>query len=139
MGLRTRIRGEVAWWTEIGERIADLVTERAGRFSAVLLHAVWFTVWIAVGWDHYPYQFLTLCVSLEAIFLTLFVLINQRRTSAAEQEASRKAEAAVQASIQAALSNTSALIDLVGAVKHALAEQDEILDDLHEALPDGDA
>ena len=61
---------------------------RLGTMTMVLIHLVWFAVWIAinVGWvpfippfDPFPFGFLTTAVSLEAIVLSLFVLITQNR------------------------------------------------------------
>jgi len=40
---------------------------------------VWFGSWIALGVEHYPYGLLTMIVSLEAIFLSTFVMISQNR------------------------------------------------------------
>jgi uncharacterized membrane protein len=45
----------------------------------VYLHVVWFGLWIALGVEAYPYGLLTMLVSLEAIFLSTFVLISQNR------------------------------------------------------------
>jgi uncharacterized membrane protein len=49
---------------------------------SVALHAIWFSTWLIYnslwkGFDPYPFQFLTLAVSLEAIFLSLFILMSQ--------------------------------------------------------------
>jgi uncharacterized membrane protein len=45
----------------------------------VYLHIIWFTCWIAFGVEPYPYGLLTMIVSLEAIFLSTFVMISQNR------------------------------------------------------------
>jgi uncharacterized membrane protein len=45
----------------------------------VYLHVIWFTCWIALGVEAYPYGLLTMIVSLEAIFLSTFVMISQNR------------------------------------------------------------
>ena len=45
----------------------------------VYLHIVWFTLWIALGVEKFPFGFLTMLVSLEAIFLSTFVMISQNR------------------------------------------------------------
>ncbi len=45
----------------------------------VYIHIVWFGSWIALGVEHYPYGLLTMIVSLEAIFLSTFVMISQNR------------------------------------------------------------
>jgi uncharacterized membrane protein len=51
----------------------------------VYLHIIWFTLWIATGVEHYPYGLLTMIVSLEAIFLSTFVMISQNRADAKRQ------------------------------------------------------
>jgi uncharacterized membrane protein len=63
-------------------RIADRITAFAGSMMFVYLHIAWFTVWIASGVEHYPFGLLTMIVSLEAIFLSTFVMISQNRADA---------------------------------------------------------
>jgi uncharacterized membrane protein len=63
-------------------RIADRITAFSGSMRFVYLHAVWFTLWIALGVEAYPYGLLTMIVSLEAIFLSTFVMISQNRADA---------------------------------------------------------
>ena len=48
----------------------------------VRLHAIWFGLWIGLGVEAYPYGLLTMIVSLEAIFLSTFVMISQNRADA---------------------------------------------------------
>ena len=69
------------------DRLADYITRFSGSLLFFYLHALWFGVWIAVnlGWfgltpfDPFPFGLLTMIVSLEAIFLSTFVLISQNR------------------------------------------------------------
>src|SRR6187397_1902196 len=68
-----------------GNRIADTVTRFAGSMQFVYLHVLWFGCWIGFGVESYPYGLLTMIVSLEAIFLSTFVLISQNRTDAKRQ------------------------------------------------------
>jgi uncharacterized membrane protein len=49
-------------------RIADQITRFAGSMLFVYLHIIWFSAWIILGVEHYPYGLLTMIVSLEAIF-----------------------------------------------------------------------
>ena len=51
----------------------------------VYIHIAWFSCWIAFGVEHYPYGLLTMIVSLEAIFLSTFVMISQNRADAKRQ------------------------------------------------------
>jgi uncharacterized membrane protein len=60
-------------------RIADAMTAFAGSMVFVYVHIVWFALWIALGVEAFPYGLLTMIVSLEAIFLSTFVLISQNR------------------------------------------------------------
>jgi uncharacterized membrane protein len=60
-------------------RVADAITRFAGSMWFAYVHIVWFSVWIGLGFEHYPYGLLTMIVSLEAIFLSTFVMISQNR------------------------------------------------------------
>ena len=53
--------------------------------SFVYLHIIWFGCWIAFGIESYPFGLLTMIVSLEAIFLSTFVMISQNRADAKRQ------------------------------------------------------
>jgi uncharacterized membrane protein len=66
------------------DRIADRIADFCGSMHFVWVHIVWFGGWIVVNtipglphFDAFPFTFLTLVVSLEAIFLSTFILINQ--------------------------------------------------------------
>jgi uncharacterized membrane protein len=69
----------------VQNRIADRITGFAGSMRFVYLHLVWFGLWIGLGVEGYPYGLLTMIVSLEAIFLSTFVLISQNRADAKHQ------------------------------------------------------
>jgi uncharacterized membrane protein len=66
-------------------RVADQITTFAGSMTFVYIHIVWFAAWIGFGVEHYPYGLLTMIVSLEAIFLSTFVMISQNRADAKRQ------------------------------------------------------
>jgi uncharacterized membrane protein len=71
---------------ESGEnRIADQITAFAGSMWFVYIHIIWFASWIGLGVEKYPYGLLTMIVSLEAIFLSTFVMISQNRADAKRQ------------------------------------------------------
>jgi uncharacterized membrane protein len=69
------------------DRIADVISDFVGSMKFVYLHVLWFGLWIAFNtlpifpkqWriDAFPFTFLTFVVSLEAIFLSTFILISQ--------------------------------------------------------------
>jgi uncharacterized membrane protein len=65
-------------------RIADLITGFAGSMSFVFIHAALFAIWMLVL-EKSPWPTLTLVVSLEAIFLSTFVMIGQNRQAAFQQ------------------------------------------------------
>ena len=69
----------------IQNSIADRITTFAGSMRFVYLHVIWFTAWIGFGVEGYPYGLLTMIVSLEAIFLSTFVMISQNRADAKRQ------------------------------------------------------
>jgi uncharacterized membrane protein len=66
-------------------RIADRITAFAGSMTFVYIHIAWFGCWIAFGVEDYPFGLLTMIVSLEAIFLSTFVMISQNRADAKRQ------------------------------------------------------
>jgi uncharacterized membrane protein len=66
-------------------RIADRITRFAGSMKFVYLHVIWFTAWIGLRVEHYPFGLLTMIVSLEAIFLSTFVMISQNRADEKRQ------------------------------------------------------
>ena len=63
----------------VQNRIADSITKFAGSMWFVYLHIAWFSIWIGFRVERYPYGLLTMIVSLEAIFLSTFVMISQNR------------------------------------------------------------
>jgi uncharacterized membrane protein len=75
-------------------RVIDAIAEFAGSIPFLMIHVVLFTVWLVVNsihipgipqFDPYPFGFLTLSVSLEAIFLSVFVLLSQNRQTAKDR------------------------------------------------------
>src|SRR3954463_1555633 len=65
-------------------RVADVITRFAGSMPFVYIHAGAFTVWMLV-FEKSPWPTLTLIVSLEAIFLSTFVMIGQNRQASYQQ------------------------------------------------------
>src|ERR1700733_6151738 len=70
---------------DIQNRVADKITAFAGSMTFVYLHILWFGLWIGLGVERYPFGLLTMIVSLEAIFLSTFVMISQNRADAKRQ------------------------------------------------------
>ena len=69
----------------VQNRIADQITKFAGSMLFVYIHVAWFGLWIGLGVEKYPFGLLTMIVSLEAIFLSTFVMISQNRADAKRQ------------------------------------------------------
>lgn len=88
------------------ERAADIIASISASQPFVLIHVIWFAVWVGLNmvpsenlaWDPFPFGLLTLIVSLEAIFLSIFVLISANR--AGEKDRIR-ADADYQVSLKA--------------------------------------
>ena len=77
-------------------KMADWISEFSGSLPFLFIHCVLFFIWIVLntgplartsigGWDAFPYGFLTMCVSLEAILLSVFVLLSQNRQVARDR------------------------------------------------------
>ena len=73
------------------DRAADGITNFAGSLKFVYIHSVWFGIWILINvgilgaslkFDEFPFGLLTMIVSLEAIFLSTFVMVSQNRQAA---------------------------------------------------------
>lgn len=98
-------------------RIADAITTFSGSMAFVYIHTIWFGLWILLNvglihiphvseFDPFPFGLLTLIVSLEAIFLSTFVLISQNRLAQASE---RRAELDLQVNLLAEQKATKVL------------------------------
>jgi uncharacterized membrane protein len=104
--------------------IADVISGFVGSMSFVYLHLAWFAVWI--GWnsllleqwhfDPYPFTFLTFVVSLEAIFLSTFILISQNHE---ELLARRRNHLDLQINLLSEQEN-SQIIKMLASIEHHL-------------------
>lgn len=106
------------------ERLSDDITRFAGGGRVLVLHAVWFSVWLLVNlrmipgvraFDPFPFPLLTTLVSLEAIFLSLFVLASQNRLS---HQADKRAHLDLQIDLLAEREMTIVLRLLQDIAKH---------------------
>jgi uncharacterized membrane protein len=70
-------------WTpaDLGDKAADAITGFVGSWIFVGIHALWFMLWIVLRIEPFPFGLLTLLVSLEAIFLSTFVMMSQNRSA----------------------------------------------------------
>jgi uncharacterized membrane protein len=71
--------------SNVQNRIADTITRFAGSMAFVYVSIIWFGLWIGLHVEKYPYGLLTMIVSLEAIFLSTFVMISQNRADEKRQ------------------------------------------------------
>jgi uncharacterized membrane protein len=108
----------------VQNRIADRITKFAGSMAFVYIHIVWFGSWIIFRVEGYPYGLLTMIVSLEAIFLSTFVMISQNRADAKREVIANAQWATVQdedKQNQQLLDLSRQILDLTKAV-HSYAE-----------------
>jgi uncharacterized membrane protein len=124
--LRTKAASERG----LQSRIADAITSFSGRMIFAYVHVVWFGIWILLnaGWfglrafDPFPYGLLTMVVSLEAIFLSTFVLVSQNRLG---EETERRADLDLhiglltEHELTRVLQMLDAIQDKMGIVDHA--------------------
>ena len=100
-----RLQADAVRRRSAAARFSDTITGWAAREVAVVTHVVWFGLWALINLGHvrpipifdpYPFSLLGFLVSLEAIFLTLFVLASQNRLT---QEAERRAHLDLQVNL----------------------------------------
>ena len=98
-----------------GERVAGAVSRAAGTSAFAIAHLVWFMVWLLANsgllrglepFDPFPFSLLTLIVSLEAIFLSIWILISQNQMT---RQAERRAHLDLQINLLAEQESTATL------------------------------
>jgi len=108
----------------IAEVLSDRITSFVTGGPALVAHAVWFATWLLINtgllpliepFDTFPFPLLTLVVSLEAIFLTLFVLLSQNRMTA---RADKRAHLDLQIDMLAEREMTAVLRLLLDTARH---------------------
>jgi len=119
----------------IGEKVAERVAAFCGSMIFVYVHIVWFSAWFVVnsivmptGFDPFPYTFLSLVVSLEAIFLSTIILISQNHET---QLTERRNHLDLQINMLAEQENTK-MLDLLQRIAVKVGIED--LDTATEAL-----
>lgn len=131
------------------QKAADAIAAFSGSIPFVLIHVVLFALWLGYNvtaseaFDPYPFQLLTLVVSLEAIFLSTFVLLSQNRQAVKdhiradiEYKVNLKAEMEI-AELHRKVEHLNAELQVVLAAQHA--DLCARLDRLHPADSDGAA
>lgn len=124
----------------VPDRAAEAVARFCGRIVFVWIHAVLFAAWILWNvlpglprFDPYPFTFLTLCVSLEAIFLSSFILISQNYEMRVTE---RRTQLDLQINLLAEQENTKILelLELVAKKMGAIEHDDPEIDALAAAI-----
>jgi uncharacterized membrane protein len=125
-----RLEEEAIHGRSRAEHLADRVTRVAGSTPCVMLHTCWFGTWVVLNvgliprvapFDPFPFNFLTLVVSLEAIFLTLLVLMSQNRMT---KEADKRAHLDLQVNMLAEQEATMILRVVQRIGKHIGLEEE---------------
>ena len=124
------------------DRLADTITCWSGSMLFVYVHVVWFAAWIVVNlhwtpvppFDPYPFQLLTMIVSLEAIFLSTFVLISQNRQSAMDAQRN-DLDLQVDLLSEYELTRVLALVDAIADHLGLEVSKDPELDELKRETP----
>ena len=121
------------------EQVSDWIACTAGSGAVLVLHVLWFCAWVTVNsgmihrirpFDPFPFPFLTMTVSLEAIFLALFVLASQNRLS---RQADKRSHLDLQIDLLAEREMTAVLQllqDIAGHLKVRTSVTPEQLRDL---------
>jgi uncharacterized membrane protein len=128
------------------ERLADTLTRLAGTTGFLIIHALWFTGWIALNlgafgirpFDPFPFGLLTMVVSLEAIFLSIFVLMTQGRESRIaelREEITLEVDVRVEEEVTKTLQLVTGLYSRLG---FRVAEDDEELKEMLQPLDKGE-
>ena len=121
------------------DHLAGWITRRAGSGTAIVLHLIWFGFWLLINigavsgitpFDPFPFNLLTMVVSLEAIFLTLFVLISQNRTP---QEADKRAQLDLQVNLLAER-ETTMILQMLERISEKLGIPESRREDLLQLL-----
>lgn len=124
------LRTKAARQRGLQDHIADVITSFSGRMIFVYVHIIWFGLWLLINtgrfgihvFDPFPYGLLTMIVSLEAIFLSTFVLISQNRLG---EETERRADLDLhiglltEHELTRVLQMLDAIQDKLGIVDHA--------------------
>ena len=126
------------------ERIADWMTRWSGSTNFLITHLIWFVVWMVLNtgilpwqpFDPFPFGLLTMIVSLEAIFLSIFVLMTQNRESyiaELREELSLQVSLRMEAEVTKTLQLVAGLYTRLG---HRVGEDPELKEMLQPLKPE---
>lgn len=126
------------------ERVADYIARIAASVPFLVFHVIWFGTWIAINlgltpvraFDPFPFGLLTMIVSLEAIFLSIFVLMTQNRESyiaELREELSLQVSLRMEAEVTKTLQLVAGLYTRLG---HRVGEDPELVEMLQPLRPE---
>ena len=122
------------------EQVSDWIACTAGSGLVLVLHVVWFGAWVTVNagavrgirpFDPFPFPFLTMTVSLEAIFLALFVLADQNRLS---RQADKRSHLDLQIDLLAEREMTAVLQLLQDIARHLEVQTSVTAEQLQDSM-----
>src|SRR5260370_29435632 len=144
----------------MSERIGDALAAAAGQMWFIVVHAIWFTLWMCLNskavpgmpaFDPFPFALLTMIVSLESIFLSLFILMSQNRSN---RQADRRNHLDLQINLLSEDENNTKMLQMLQAIcaYHGLAigkdpeiselakrtQPQQVLEELKDNLPSSD-
>ena len=120
----------------VSARLGDWIAVRAGQMWFIAGHGIWVATWIGLNlhikgvrpFDPYPFSLLTMIVSLESIFLSLFILMSQNRTNL---QADQRNHLDLQINLLAEHENTKMLQMLQAICSHhglAISKDPEVIE-----------
>jgi uncharacterized membrane protein len=122
------------------EQLSDWIACTAASGPVLILHVLWFGIWILANigfirgvrpFDRFPFPFLTMTVSLEAIFLALFVLASQNRLS---RQSDKRSHLDLQVDLLAEREMTAVLQLLQDIARHLNVQTTLTSDQLHDLM-----
>jgi uncharacterized membrane protein len=135
---------EALYSRSLTDRLSDAITYFSGSMSFVVVHVIWFGVWVIANvglipglapFDPFPFAFLTLVVSLEAIFLSTFVLMSQNRMS---RQADKRAHLDLQVNLLAEQEATMMLQMLRRICQHLGLEPETFDEEVQQLIKETD-
>jgi len=122
------------------EQVSDWIVCTAGSGTVLVLHVAWFGAWVILNagaihglrpFDPFPYPFLTMAVSLEAIFLALFVLASQNRLA---RQADKRSHLDLQINLLAEREMTAVLQLLQDIARHLAVQTTDTSEQLRDLM-----
>ena len=111
------------------DKATDAITRFVGSWLFVAVSVVWFVLWIVLRIEPFPFGLLTLAVSLEAIFLSTFVMMSQNR----QAQKDHLRDDLESSEVQSLFDSHQELLELNRTQLEILRQQSEILELLHQS------